>query len=271
MARVRQKLSQAPTQVLLFTGETSGCDPLCVDETIDDFENSTSPQFHLQCRPLATVRHSEIQESNVIIMPGGDTWPEVDAPVQSGQYATVRNRQLDETMARMIHQGGIYVGVCGGAFLACYLKVFGIATSIEVVHKDVYGFGKTGLVAGKIQLALSKHAPKPFLSLLKAWVDVPIYYEDGPLMVCKESTNCKVLMTFKGAVKRTKLPRTVSQRKGWKKARSQMKAKAAIVACRVGSGCVILLSPHLELTDALSTNIFPSLIRAAQEWKTMRH
>lgn len=259
------------TKVLLFTGKASGCDPLCVDGMIEDFEKSTCPILQLQCRPLATVKHSEIANSNAVIVPGGDTWPDEGAPVQSGQYAAVRNRQLDETMAQMIGQGGIFIGVCGGAFLACHLKAFGLASCIDIVEKDVYGFCRTGPVAGSINLEVAPRAPKQFVPLLKTFVNVPIYFEDGPMMVCRESTNCKVLMTFKSGLKRTKLPHTLQQRKLWLKAKSRMKGKAAIVACRVGEGCMILISPHLELTGALGVSIFPCLIRAAQAWKRTRH
>ena len=45
-----------------------------------------------------------------------------------------------------------------------------------------------------------------------------------------------------------------------------MDHKAAIVACRVGKGAVVLLSPHPELTSGLDPGALPRLAEAAAAW-----
>ena len=258
---------QDQKRVILFTGETSGCSTVCVEATIDDFAQSREAntlEYNLICKPLKSVKHNEIRKANVLIMPGGDTWPFKNEDADRGQYAAVFNRQLQDSICENVLKGGIYVGVCGGAFLALEIAEFRLSDNIEILHRDIFG-NSGSLIRGHVGLKCGDQLPKPFQRVINRLAEEPIYYEDGPVFACKPDLKTKILAKFGGKFK-LKRSRKFSGRKGICPHEKIMSGKCAIVAKKVGKGCVVLVSPHPELTSAIEKGFFPDIITAARAW-----
>eukprot|EP00930_Biecheleria_cincta_P078224 TRINITY_DN6563_c0_g5_i1.p1 TRINITY_DN6563_c0_g5~~TRINITY_DN6563_c0_g5_i1.p1 ORF type:complete len:303 (+),score=65.38 TRINITY_DN6563_c0_g5_i1:75-911(+) len=263
------------TLAVLLTGEDAGCDATCVEETRDNFESVTSGfgHHHLKCQAIRRVGEEGLSGAKVIIVPGGDVWPDSDDDEDSCQLGALGEKGTQVISQAVCEEGAIYIGICAGAFLALEIEGFGLADKVEIVHREIFGFAENGEVQGYIPLKEGSnpvpellHAMKPLLE--QAW------YDNGPLMECAPCDDIRVLATYDGPLRREnyiseKMSTKVKAdtERAWLEEAPKMYGKAAVVACRVGKGVVILMSPHPELSVDCH-EVLPHLAAAAREWAT---
>lgn len=268
------KMTTEPVAVLL-TGEDAGCDATCVKETRDNFRSikTGSARHYLKCQSMRRICEEGLGDAKVIIVPGGDVWPDSDDDQDFGQLAALGENGAQVISQAVREEGAIYIGICAGAFLALEIEGFGLAEKIQIVHRETFGFAEQGEVQGYIPL---KEGSNPVPELLhsmrpmfkKAW------YDNGPLMECTPCDDIRVLAVYDGPLRRERYfsKKTPAEVKGameraWLEEAPKMYGKAAVVACRVGKGVVILMSPHPELS-AGCYKVLPHLAAAARKWAT---
>ena len=134
--------SDCPLAVLLI-GEKNGCDEDCVRETCECFANMAEG-CRLTQQDMQTVGSEGVGHARVIIVPGGDVWPDSDDEEDSSyvlipmflltdsiivdlqdhlaQLAAL-GPEGSEVLSRAVRDdGAVYLGVCAGAFLAVELE-----------------------------------------------------------------------------------------------------------------------------------------------------
>jgi glutamine amidotransferase-like uncharacterized protein len=152
-----------------------------------------------------------------------------------------------------VRKGAVYVGICAGAFLALELRGLGLAGKLRTVHRRRFGFEASGTIKRYISLSRGQNAVQELLPSITPLLR-SAYYENGPLLqVCDESADVSVLATFP-----------------WLQDLPEMCGQAAVVACRVGRGVAVLISPHPELTSGCH-NMIPCLATAAKSWAMGAH
>jgi len=265
-------MSTEPSAVLL-TGEDAGCDATCVKETRNNFRSvkNGSGSHYLKCQAMRRIGEEGLSGAKVIIVPGGDVWPDSDDHQDFGQLAALGERGAQVISQAVREEGATYIGTCAGAFLALEIEGFGLADKVQIVHRETFGFAEHGEVQGYIPLKEGSnpvpellHAIRPMLK--KAW------YDNGPLMECAPCDDIRVLATYDGPLRREKhiskkapVEVKAAMERAWLEEAPKMHGKAAAVACRVGKGVVILMSPHPELS-AGCYKVLPRLAAAAREW-----
>ena len=121
-----------------------------------------------------------------------------------------------------------------------------------------------GYLEGDIQLVKDRGAPRVFHDALGRMCKGSVYYENGPLMRCRQTRNVQLLARFSGSLRTyAKHPRKLRRHL------QHQHDTGALVVCRLGRGCVVLMSPHPELT-AKKKGILSSLLRAARKWSDER-
>ena len=263
------RVKKEKKKAIVFTGERAGCLRLCVSASLRDLRRRSLGNLRRRVvqRPLRGVSPSEIRRAAGVLVPGGDTWPERDsgkATSRDGhavgaQMPVVIGRGLQTSLRRMVEEGGVYVGVCGGAFLGACLPAFELSNKVRPVWAGDFG-DSPGFMEGHVRLRASCTAPPEFRAALRQLTARKIYYENGPLFHCQESRNVRVLATF-GSRLQVARPHPAHLRK----ALARQPGKAAAVACRLGRGCVVLLSPHPELTTGCA-GVLALLWRGAEAW-----
>jgi glutamine amidotransferase-like uncharacterized protein len=164
----------------------------------------------------------------------------------------------------MVREGGIYIGICGGAFLGAHLEAFWGKSSHPPVRCVHWDFGASlGYMQGDMKLAKGRSAPKCFDSALDMLCRSEVYYENGPLLRCRESRKVRILARFSGRLKTYK--KLHEYPPGLRAKLRLQNGLGAVVACRYGKGCILLVSPHPELTSGKRL-VLGALWRAAQKW-----
>lgn len=236
---------------VLFTGEDAGCDVDCVRATLDNFGGTNSGSYTLKCQPMRHVKQADLAGASVILVPGGDVWADPGDPPGFGQLAAL-GRQGSEAVCRAVRdEGAVYIGICAGAFLALELEGFGLAGKVRTVHRKEFGFCAKGERKGNTRL---REGSKSVPALLQAMAPMlrEAWYQNGPLFQCDESDEIRILATY-------------TSLKDAPKTAQKMYGSAAAVACRVGRGAVILMSPHPEFTPGCH-DILPRIATAARLW-----
>jgi len=264
-----RRVKKGKKKAIVFAGEKAGCLRLCVSASLRDLRRRSlgSQRHRVVQRPLRGVNPSEIQRAAGVLVPGGDTWPKRDAEEATSrdghavgaQTPVVIERGLQTSLRDMVEAGGIYTGVCGGAFLGACLPAFGLSKKVWPVWAGDFG-DSPGFMEGHVRLCASWTAPLEFRAALRQLTARQVYYENGPLFRCRESRNVRVLATF-GSRLQVVRPHPAPLRK----ALARQPGKAAAVACRLGKGCVVLLSPHPELT-AGCVGVLALLWSGAEAW-----
>lgn len=241
--------------IIVASGEKSGCLRICVDATLKDLRSHVRSAT-VKERPLSKLSRLEIKRTTCLILPGGATWADDD---RDAQLPTVLNRSLHLPIAAMVANGGIYIGICGGAFLAVQLKELGLPSSLKIVYPKAFGCSQ-GHMEGTIKLSAGKWAPPTFRQAISSVTRTRVYYENGPLLRCRETKRLRILASYKGEM-RPRKPHPLRLKRMLKK----QSGKGAIVACKVGNGCIVLVSPHPEFTP-YCRKVLADLERGARQW-----
>jgi len=233
-----------------LTGKSAGCDAHCVEATMKNFRGCD--WYDLKCHKMRHLEQEHLAGASLIIVPGGDVWPDRRQDRNYGQLAAL-GRRGSAAVCNAVRAGAVYLGICAGAFLALELGGLGLAGKLRTVHRRRFGFEASGTIKRNISLSQGRKAVQELLPSITPMLK-SAYYENGPLLqVCGESADVNVLATFP-----------------WLRDLPEMYGQAAVVACRVGKGVAILISPHPEFTSGCH-NMIPCLATAAKSWAMGAH
>ena len=195
----------------------------------------TAEGFHTERVTAADIREGALDRFDVVIHPGGSGSKQAAALEESGRTAE----------RRFVEQGGGFVGICAGSYLASahYPWSLGLIDA-RVVDREHWARG-----TGDVQIALTPAARKVFAADKD---EVTIYYGQGPLLAPAEHDDIpdyQLLARYETEIAEKGAPHGV------------MKGTTAIVRGTFGKGRVFCFSPHPEKTPELDP-----YVRAAVLW-----
>lgn len=251
-------------KVLLFTGERSGCDKDCVRGMRENFKDFGDTVVSAPMKNFDTDRLGEV---DVILVPGGDTYADDGEDQDSAMLGCLGPERLADIASAVRDQGKIYLGVCAGAFLALDIEGFGLQERIRAVEREMFGYEEFGHICGDIECQVGSRAPSGLAEAMGSGT-TGIWYDNGPLFECDEGEDIVVVATFKGELDRERDKKERSKKRNeakWKELGGRLDGTPAVIACRVGRGAVVLVSPHPELSEDCE-EILPRLVVAARAW-----
>lgn len=182
------------------------------------------------------LRAGVLAQFDVVVFPGGSG---------SSQAKSIRASGRD-AVRDFVDEGGGYVGICAGAYLAANNYDW----SLDILDANVIDRENWARGTGDVELGLT--------GLGRSLLDGPgptfdVYYANGPIYSRSrdaELSNYRVLAWFRGEVRKPGVPGGV------------MQDTPAIVMGRYGAGHVVCSSPHPELTDGCDA-LVRELVRLA--------
>lgn len=226
---------EKPVRVAIFDGDGVGPSALPLIAAI---EKAKEHPFQITRITAAEIQSGKLAEVDVLVHPGGSGGGQGKALGEGGRKA-VRD---------FVNQGGGYLGVCGGAYLATNDYEWSLnLIDAKVVDKKHWARGN-----GDVQVQLSKEATALFAHSEK---EMTIHYAQGPLLARPEwddpdVPNYESLAIFKTEIALKGAPQGVMVR------------TSAAVRAQYGKGRVFCFSPHPELTDGLH-HLIPLTVRWA--------
>ncbi|GAA4421478.1 BPL-N domain-containing protein [Bremerella cremea] len=168
------------------------------------------------------IRDGVLDEFDVLIMPGGSGSAQAKNLEDEGR----------EIIRKYVDNGGGYVGICAGSYLASSHYSW----SLGLINAKVWDRSHWARGTGTVSLELSSTGS----DLLKSDKDsVPCYYGQGPLLVPNNDPSLpgyEVLATYGTEIAEKGAPE------------GAMTGTHAIVRSMFGAGRVICYSPHPEKT-----------------------
>ncbi|TWT34379.1 BPL-N domain-containing protein [Blastopirellula retiformator] len=166
------------------------------------------------------IRGGVLKNFDVLIMPGGMGSSQAKHLEESGC----------ETVKNFVREGGGYVGICAGSYLASSHYTW----SLGIINAKVWDRAHWARGTGKVSLGLTS-AGQEVLQSEKAKLDC--YYGQGPLLVPHNSPDLpgyEVLATYETEIAKKGAPE------------GAMVGTHAIVRTTYGGGRVMCFSPHPE-------------------------
>ena len=170
------------------------------------------------------IRAGVLTNLDVLIMPGGS----------GSRQATNLETSGREAIQQFVKNGGGYVGICAGAYLASSYYPWSLSLiNAQVIDRQHWARGK-----GNVILRFSEAGQK---ALGHPEAEVEVYYGQGPLY--GRGTNAALppyeeLAVYKTEVTKENVPEGVPM--------GVMPGKTAIARSEYGKGRVICYSPHPE-------------------------
>jgi glutamine amidotransferase-like uncharacterized protein len=183
----------------------------------------------------ADIRGGALDRFDVVIHPGGSGSKQAAALEESGRHA----------VRQFVEQGGGFVGICAGAYLASahYPWSLGLIDA-RVVDREHWARG-----TGDVQIVLTSAAREVFAADQE---EVTIYYGQGPLLApagSEDIPDYQMLASYETEIAENGAPHGV------------MQGTTAIARGTFGKGRVFCFSPHPEKTPKLDP-----FVRAAVLW-----
>lgn len=229
-------LAEDPSvRVAIFDGEGVGQSVLPLIEAI---KQAKEHPFQISRITAAEIQGGKLAEVDVLVHPGGSGGGQGKALGENGRKA-VRD---------FVHQGGGYLGVCGGAYLATNDYEWSLnLIDAKVVDKRHWARGN-----GDVRVRLSS-AGSTFFGHVGS--EMTIHYAQGPLLARPEWDDPDVpdyesLAIFADEIALKGAPQGV------------MAGTSAAVRAQYGKGRVFCFSPHPELTEGLH-HLIPLTVRWA--------
>jgi glutamine amidotransferase-like uncharacterized protein len=192
-------------------------------------------EFTFQTVDGEQIRNKALKEFDVLICPGGSGSRQSKALDEAGRQAV-----LD-----FVEQGGGYVGICAGAYLASSHYSW----SLGILNAKVVDTAHWARGTGDVKLKLTSEGRK----LLGGDRDqLSCYYGQGPLLAPgdrKDLASYQILATYDSEIAKRNAPTGV------------MIGTTAIAIATYGKGRVVCFSPHPEKTEGLE-----DFIRRAVQW-----
>lgn len=181
------------------------------------------------------ILNAKLSEFDVVVFPGGSGSKQAKSLTAEGR----------KKVRQFVANGGGFVGICGGAYLASADYDWSLnIIDAKVIDKKHWARG-----FGKVELSM-KDICRERLMLKDDQSEV--YYHQGPLMAPANKADIDDYdewASFASEVKKEGVPGGI------------MLGTTAIAAGRFGFGRVLAISPHFELTQGLD-----SVVPAAVEW-----
>ena len=185
------------------------------------------------------IRKGDLKNFDVVIMPGGSGSGQAKALKPEGR-AAVRT---------FVKNGGGYVGICAGAYLASSHYDW----SLDIINARVWDRSHWNRGKSNVTIQLTPVGSE-VLSNTKSKYN--IYYSNGPLLVPDNQPDLpgyEVLATFESEVARNGAPAEA------------MTGTHAIIRSKFGSGRVICFSPHAETKNGPHSLIATGIYWAANQ------
>ena len=229
----RRPAASTQIKVALYAGDGTG-------RTVEHVERALTSDSRIAVRRLLPddIRAGRLSEFDVLVQPGGSGSGQAKALGDEGR----------QKIREFVNQGGGYIGVCAGSYLATcdYEWSLGILDAKVVDRKHwARGFGPVDVGftdAGRSRFGLEKQ-------------DLTIYYHQGPLLAPADNPEIddfKPLATFAGDIAKNGASPGV------------MPGTTAIAAGRFGRGEVVCFSPHPEKTAGQERLLIEAVLSAAQ-------
>jgi len=161
-----------------------------------------------------------VENFDVVIFPGGGGVGEADAITEAGKKRVVE----------FVKQGGGYIGICAGAYLATH-EHLGL---INAGYKEPWERGD-----GDVEMVLTDQGRED-LRLPNAFGEIKVFYGGGPILIPQHAPDLPEYTTL--AFYTSEIHSVNSNM-----TRDQMMGGPAIVTSEFGKGRVLLSSPHAEL------------------------
>ena len=181
----------------------------------------------------------------------------VEVLVHPGGSGSKQGKSLGEDGRRLVRQfveqGGGYLGVCAGAYLATNDYDW----SLDLIDAKVVDRMHWARGTGSVKLRLSDDG----IAFFEQMPTIDLHYGQGPLLARREWDDVDVpdyesLAIYDSEIATKGAPKGI------------MKGTSAIVRCRYGSGRVFCFSPHPELTDGKSQMIATAVAWLAADEKS---
>lgn len=228
-----------PIRVAVFQGD--GVGPSCGNllEVLGASKGATALQ--VARLDAEAIRKGGLQKFDVLIHPGGS----------GGKQGNALEKEGREAVREFVRQGGGFIGICAGAYLATddYEWSLGLIEA-QVIDRKHWARG-----IGTVEVTLSPVAQAFFGTANER---IAIHYAQGPLLAFREEDNpvapeYESLGIYRTGIARNGTPKGV------------MLGTAAIVRSTFENGRVFVFSPHPELTDGLGT-----MVERAVQWVAKR-
>ncbi len=197
-----------------------------------------SERFELQNVTAEEIRAGKLSEFAAVILPGGSSSSQSKALEAEGR----------EKIKQFVKEGGGYVGVCAGAYLA----TCDYAWSLHILNAKV--IDKQHWARGIADLEVSLPATgKEFFA--RESDRLTLHYHQGPLLAPAENKDLPAyqeLARFETEVAKNGAPEGV------------MIGTSAIVSAEFGKGRVLCFSPHPELTKDMEGLLHRGLLWTAR-------
>jgi glutamine amidotransferase-like uncharacterized protein len=228
----------APVRVAVFQG--TGVGP-SADKLIATLQAAATGPFEITRLTAEAIRSGKLADVDVLVHPGGSGSKQGNDLGKEGRLA----------VRQFVKEGGGYLGVCGGAYLATNDYPWSLnLIDAKVVDKSHWARG-----SGTVTLQLSPEGSK-FLRHHKR--EMAIHYAQGPLLARREWGSRDVPDYESLAIYATEIAKNGAPR-------GIMARTSAVVRCEFGYGRVFCFSPHPELTDGLH-----HLIPLSVQWLARR-
>jgi putative intracellular protease/amidase len=178
--------------------------------------------FEIELITAKQIRDSRLANFDVLIHPGGSGSGQAKALGEDGR----------ERVRQFVQDGGGFVGICAGAYLASAEYPWALKLlDARVVDDEHWARG-----IGKVKLRLSKNGRAAFST---GDADTEMHYENGPLLGPAKRADIpdfESLATFDTEIRTNDAPKGV------------MKGATAIARGQFGEGRVVCFSTHPEKT-----------------------
>jgi glutamine amidotransferase-like uncharacterized protein len=191
--------------------------------------------FEISTVTAAQIRDGVLGDHEVLIQPGGS----------ASEQGTTLGEAGRERIRKYVADGGGFIGICAGAYLASIEYPW----SIGVLNAHVLDGAHWARGEGIVQLQISSIGKTAFGSNNQTCT---IHYENGPLLGPghkKGIAPFEVLAAYESELAENGAPKEV------------MKGTAAIARGKFGKGRVVCFSPHPEKTPGQE-----GLLHAAIRW-----
>jgi glutamine amidotransferase-like uncharacterized protein len=171
------------------------------------------------------IRNGALGDVDVLIQPGGSGG-------RQGRHLREFGR---EAIRSFIREGGGFIGICAGAYLASADYQWSLnVLDARVIDRSHWARGK-----GTVQIELTDAGRRVLKSKEQ---QLAIFYGQGPLLAPRnhpDIADYETLATFKTEIAKNGAPKGV------------MKGRTAIARGEFGRGRVFCFSPHPEMTEGL--------------------
>ena len=216
--------SAAPIKVAVFEGD--GVGKSCTN-LLTILDNSSKIQLEVSRVTTADIVAGKLDEFDVLIHPGGSGSKQGNDLGEDGR----------QQVRQFVSQGGGFLGVCAGAYLATNDYTWSLnLIDAKVVDRKHWARG-----TGTVQLELSPSGQDLFKAESS---ELEIFYGQGPLLARREWDDPKTpdyesLAIYGSEIAKNGAPNGI------------MKGTSAAVRCDYGKGRVFCFSAHPELTEGL--------------------